>query len=64
MDEATARAIFNYANRLTTPTLILTPDNILLDLTQFWLDHHEVGGQDVGETKQVNVYAKVEDGNG
>jgi hypothetical protein len=33
----------------------------LSDLTQFWLDHHEVGGQDVWEQKQVE---KVEVSNG
>jgi hypothetical protein len=60
MDEATARKLFDVANYATT-TFVSVPWEQMLDLTQFWLDHHEVGGQDVWETKQVE---KVEVSNG
>jgi hypothetical protein len=65
MDEATARRLFDVANYATT-TFVSVPWEQMLDLAQFWLDNHKVesGGQEVWETKQVNVYAKVEDGNG
>jgi hypothetical protein len=60
MDEATARKLFDTANYATT-TFVAVHWEHLADLAQFWLDHHEVGGQEVWETKQVE---KVEDQNG
>jgi hypothetical protein len=55
MDEATARKLFDRANSMVTPKCILVFWDELADLTQFWLDHHEVGGQEVWEQHQVEI---------
>jgi hypothetical protein len=62
MDEATVRKLFYVANHTTTTFVAVHWDD-LADLTQFWLDHHEVetGGQEVWEQKQVE---EAEAGNG
>jgi hypothetical protein len=61
MDEATARELFYHANAGNSPIVIQVFWQDIADLTQFWLDHHEVGGQEVWETKQVE---EVEASNG
>jgi hypothetical protein len=55
MDEATARKLFDTANAKNTQIVVPIHWDDLADLTQFWLDNHEVGGQDVWEQKQVEV---------